>query len=102
MASLTTSLWRPSRTREEVLNRRAGDLYRRLAVGAFGSVHVEKADLPGAMVSRIVIPLRGDDFDRELDIALVRVSEIHDQVEAIAPELVGRIVFDYSRDGRHS
>jgi hypothetical protein len=53
-------------------------------------------------VSRIIVPLRGDDMDHELDSALDHVSAIHDKVETIAPELVGRIVFDYSSDGRHS
>jgi hypothetical protein len=55
-----------------------------------------------AVVSRIIVPLRGDDMDHELDSALDHVSAIHDKVETIAPELVGRIVFDYSSDGRHS
>jgi hypothetical protein len=96
------ALWGAPASREDVLNRRAGDLYRRLAEQAFGPVRTEKAEVADAVVSRIIVPLSGDDMDRELDSALDRVSAIHDKVETIAPELVGRIVFDYSSDGRHS
>lgn len=97
-----TVLWRTRGSREDVLNRRAGDLYRRLAEQVFGPVRTEKAEVADAVVSRIIVPLSGDDMDRELDSALDRVSAIHDKVETIAPELVGRIVLDYSSDGRHS
>jgi hypothetical protein len=97
-----TALWRTRGSREDVLNRRAGDLYRRLAEQVFGPVRTERADVEDAVVSRIIVPLRGDDMDHELDSALDHVSAIHDKVETIAPELVGRIVFDYSSDGRHS
>jgi hypothetical protein len=96
-----TALWRARESREDVLNRRAGDLYRRLAEQLFGPVRTEKADVADAIVSRIIVPLSGEDMDRELESALDRVSAIHDKVETIAPELVGRIVFDYSSDGRH-
>ena len=97
-----TAWWRTRGSREDGLNRRAGDLYRRLAEQVFGPVRTEKAHVADAVVSRIIVPLSGDDMDRELDSALDRVSAIHDEVETIAPELVGRIVFDYSSDGRHS
>lgn len=87
-------------TPNERLNRRAGKLYRELAEREFGRVKIERADLPGEAITRLIVPLQGNDTEREVDQALKRVMSIHDEVERLAPELVGRIVFDYASDGR--
>jgi hypothetical protein len=85
-----------------ILNRKAGALYRELAEREFGQIRAERASLPDENVTRVVVPLRGLDEDRELDEALERVAAIHAEVERRAPELVGRIVFDYSSDARRA
>jgi hypothetical protein len=86
---------------EDDLNRKAGELYSKLAEREFGSVRIELALVPDRELTKLVVPIRGEDIDREIGDALDRVFAIHDEVEQIAPELVGRIVFDYSADGRH-
>jgi hypothetical protein len=90
----------PSR-RDDVLNRKAGELYRRLAEEVFGpGLSAEHADLGDETVTRLVIPVSGADIRTAVGNALERVSAIHARVEEIDPELAGRIVFDYSsRDG---
>jgi hypothetical protein len=97
---LAESVRRLGPTRNERLNRRAGKLYRKLAEREFGCVKIDRADLPGEAITRLIVPLLGEDTEREVDQALKRVMTIHDQVERLAPELVGRIVFDYASDGR--
>ena len=102
-ASVFAGGWRwLARSRNDLLNRRAGKLYQQLAQLEFGAVRVEQADLPDEFVTRLVIPLRGEDLDRKIQEIVERVSAIHDRVEETAPELVGRIVFDYSSDARPS
>jgi hypothetical protein len=102
LATLVTSWnWlKPSRDR--LLNLKAGKLYRTLAEGEFGALRVGRAELPDGSVTKLVIPLSGQDLRREISDALNRISKIHDHIEEIAPDLVGRIVFDYSSDVRHS